>query len=79
MFRRCVERSIDRTNLFLDGFMDHDKENLRLRVNRAYKEILAEDPKVQVSNLAGIKVKEFGVNLFDACVHYCGVDQVCVT
>ncbi len=79
MFHQCVEEVVARTYIFLGGFMDHDKENLRLRVNYTYKDLCEKDPKAQVSNLAGIKVKEFGVNLFDACVHYSAVDHICVT
>jgi hypothetical protein len=55
MFRKCVDDVVDRTIIFTDGFMDHDKENLRWRVNFVYKEFCDNDLKVQVSTKNGNK------------------------
>lgn len=80
VFRKCVELVVTKHNdVFLDGFMDHDKENMRLRVNGQYKFECGLDPTTIVDNRLGKTITEFGVSLFDACVHYCGVDHQCLT
>jgi hypothetical protein len=78
-FRNCVETQVARSRIVDNGFMDHDKENMALRVNSQYKYECGNDPKNIVDNMFGKTVEEFGVKLFDACVYYCVDDKGCLT
>jgi hypothetical protein len=80
-FRKYVDvfANLENNGIWDNGFLDHDKENLRRRVSDLHLFEYARDPRTQLSNLTGRKIREFGVSMFDACVHYCALDGICVT
>ncbi|PMD36571.1 hypothetical protein L207DRAFT_586273 [Hyaloscypha variabilis F] len=67
------------TGVYDQGHRDYDAEDLRRKINQSYNRDIVADPVNFLNNPDGAVIQEIGQFLFEACVHHCALQGVCVT